>query len=788
MARFQSAFNQDQQKLSTAKQRARRSAAAKLAAAVGYGFERLEQRALFNGSAIANPGGPYTVNEGSSITLDGSASTDNGPITGYKWDLNYTNNNFVASVTSPQATLNYTAGAAIPQRVIALEVMAADGTSSVATTTLTTNDVLPTITVTGGGQVARGATNTINWTYTDPGHEAVTNWLVDWGDGSGVQTLAGSATSSTHAYSSDGNYTATVTSEQTVLGNQVTADSTAAFNVVPVIPVVTLTGNAHVNELASYSLGFSAVDPNPIDNWAIDWGDGTPQDVLPGTATGGTHTYATHGTYTVTTTAIDDAGDSGQTTKTVIADDVPPAPTTSGGPQGSAHINEGDTVNLTVTPHDPGSLNGTTYAWTVTSTNGSFSLPGNTVTNTASLSFVAGYKGTYTATCTVTDDAGMSTPTVTTIIADAVAPTVTLTSGYSTSINKGGSVSLTANPADVGTNDTYTYAWTATLNGQPYTLASGSTTGQTFNLVAGRSGSFIAKVVVTDRDNGTAMASTSTITAAAVAPTAAISGEPGPIGEGTAFTLTDTPSDVGVSEAYMYAWTLTKTVNSVTTTVNLASPIVTNASTFTYTPEDEGTYVATCVVTDSDGSTVSTSSQNIVVSNVAPTVAITGATSPINEGTAVNLTATPTEASTDRTYTYLWTVARTYNGSTTSVTLANGSNTSAALSFTPATEGTYVATCVVTDDEGGSTTQASSNIVVATVPATVTVTGDSTTEINEGTAVNLAASSTEPGSGHTFNYSWSVSKNGSPYQFGAAGTATASASTGNQSYQPAAGI
>jgi len=74
MGRFQSEFNQDLQKQASARLQARRNAASKLATAVGFGLEHLEGRALF--SVVANPGGPYTVNEGSSITLDGSGSTD----------------------------------------------------------------------------------------------------------------------------------------------------------------------------------------------------------------------------------------------------------------------------------------------------------------------------------------------------------------------------------------------------------------------------------------------------------------------------------------------------------------------------------------------------------------------------------------------------------------------------------------------------------------------------------------------------------------------------------------
>jgi hypothetical protein len=749
MGRFQSEFNQDLQKLTPAQLKARRSAASKLAAAVGFGLEHLEERALFTVTPVANPGGPYTVNEGSSITLNASGST--GSIVKYEWDLKY-NGSFVDQVNTSNPQLSYTAGAA-KTATIALEVVDSSNTTSAPVTgTITINDVLPVITVTGGGNVNRGDTVPISWTYVDPGKEPISNWVVDWGDGTSTDTLASSANSDSHVYASDGTFTITVTSHQSVLGNDVTSSGTSSATVAAVNPVITLTGDSHVNELASYTLGFSAVDPSGIDTWAIDWGDGSQTDVLPGTATTDTHTYATHGTYTVTATAIDPAGDSSQAIKTVIADDVAPAPTIAGTP--GAAINEGDTISLTATPNDPGSAT-TSYAWTVTKDGQPFTLPNGTVTNASTLSFVAGYKGSYVATVVVTDDAN-ETGTVSTssITANAVAPTVAIT-GASTPINKGDTISLTATPSDPGTGDTYTYLWSVTLGGNAYTdLGGASTTGSTFSFVAGRSGNYIVSVTVTDRDNGTGSASTGTIVADAVAPTVSVTGASTPIGEGTAISLTATPTDTGTDESFTYNWTVTKDGNA----FNLPSPINTSSSELTFTPEDQGTYVATCTVTDSDGTQGSGNTGSIVVQDVAPTVSITGVPGSINEGTAINLTANPSEASSTRTYSYAWSVDTYANNTATPYTLPNGAVTDEqSFSFTPPTGATYIIHCTVTDDEGGQTTASSGQIAVANVPPTSTITGTPNAAVDEGTAVNLSASGSEPGSGHTFTYQWSVS-------------------------------
>src|SRR5207253_5449231 len=62
---------------------------------------------------------------------------------------------------------------------------------------------------------------------------------------------------------------------------------------------------------------------------------------------------------------------------------------------------------------------------------------------------------------------------------------------------------------------------------------------------------------------------------------------------------------------------------------------------FSFTPNDNGTYTATFTVTDDDGG-VGSSSVVVTVNNVAPT-ANAGAAQTVNEGTAVNLAGTFTE-------------------------------------------------------------------------------------------------------------------------------------------------
>src|SRR5262249_15497792 len=148
----------------------------------------------------------------------------------------------------------------------------------------------PTLTVTGAITVNKAATYVLNLASSDPGSDTITNWTINWGDGTAPQVVTGNPSSVAHAFSASGNYTisATATDEDGIF-----ASNTVAVNVTNIAtPVVTIKGNAVVNEGALYTLtltGKSAVG-HPISQWAINWGDGTIQTVT-GNPAAVTHVY-----------------------------------------------------------------------------------------------------------------------------------------------------------------------------------------------------------------------------------------------------------------------------------------------------------------------------------------------------------------------------------------------------------------------------------------------------------------------------------------------------------------
>jgi parallel beta-helix repeat protein len=152
---------------------------------------------------------------------------------------------------------------------------------------------------------------------TDPDGD-IASYSFSWGDGSSaVGPQAGS--SATHSYTQAGTYTVTVTvrdsggrSSQATAQVLVTNDAlpTAALEVTPA------SGRAPLDIVADAS---GSVDPDgDIASYRFDFGDGSPA-VGPQSEASASHTYASPGTYTVTVTVRDDAGQPASTTRSVEA-------------------------------------------------------------------------------------------------------------------------------------------------------------------------------------------------------------------------------------------------------------------------------------------------------------------------------------------------------------------------------------------------------------------------------------------------------------------------------------
>lgn len=187
--------------------------------------------------------------------------------------------------------------------------------------------------------------------------------------------------------------------------------------------------------------------------------------------------------------------------------------------------------------------------------------------------------------------------------------------------------------------------------------------------------------------------------------------------EGTPIQLTgsaQSPSADDNAAGFTYSWNVTK---------DGADFATGSGSSWSFTPDDEGTYVVTLTATD-DGTQSNTSAPvTFLGSNVQPTATITGVSEPapwnlIVPQEQLTFTGNFTDPGIRDTHTATWDFG---DGSTASTNYdASGSETfSAPHSYVNA--GTYAVSLTVTDDDGGSSTAHWSVTVITTQQALATL-------------------------------------------------------------------
>ena len=423
-------------------------------------------------------------------------------------------------------------------------------------------------------------------------------------------------------------------------------------------------------------------------------------------------------------------------------------------------VDEGSQIALVANPSDAGADDTFTYSWSVTRDTVAYTLPDGTDTSSDLFAFIPRDHGTYVATVVISDDDG-ATHSVSTddITVNDVPPTGTITGEPVDPITEGDSVTLGAHASDVGIDDTFTYAWSVKRDNVDYTLPDDvDMTSAAFTFVPRDNGTYVATCVISDDDGGSVTKHSADITVLNANPTGTISGQPdGDIFEGDTVDLTANASDAGVDDTLTYSWSVTKGGDP----YQLPDGTDTSSPGFSFSPDDQGVYVAKCTVMDNDGGSVDLVTDSIIADNATPTVEISDQPSgPLLGRHTVEVAVEAGDAGVNDNIQLAWTVTK----DDAPFTLPDGTDTtSPTFSFVAPDNGTYVATCTVTDKDGAHADASTDPIVVNDVAPTGEITGAPSGAINEGDTVSLSAQGSDVGVDDTLSYSWSVTKDDAPY-------------------------
>ncbi len=314
-------------------------------------WERLDtgQGQPANRPPRANPGGPYVVDEGSEIILDGTASRDeDGRIVLYQWGTTTDGRTINVIGSGPVVSTSFADGPA--SVLVGLRVTDDRGATDLATTRVEVRNV-PPIAFAGGpysGRVGQPVTLSASAYDPSPADQATLSYRWDFGDG-----LQGSGAVVSHVYNSPGTYIVTVTVTDKD-GGQGVARTTVHIGAMGQPPRAIISGptSARVGQLLTFS-AVNSYDPDGQIVWyRWDFGDGSTAEGIVVN-----HVYNNPAIYQVTLLVIDSEGM--VATAAIRVDIVSPTPTPTATPIPTP------TPTPTATP-TPGPT--ATPTWTLTAT------------------------------------------------------------------------------------------------------------------------------------------------------------------------------------------------------------------------------------------------------------------------------------------------------------------------------------------------------------------------------------------------------------------------------------
>jgi PKD repeat protein len=218
---------------------------------------------LGNLAPVASAGGPYTADLGSGIALNGSGSSDpnagcGDSIVSYEWLIA---GSISLSGATPSINAAQIAALGLGSYPVVLTVTDTFGATGSASTTLNIYNNQPVAGFTANPNPA-ACSQSISFDASSSHHDSPNHSIVsyswDFGDGASATGML-----VTHAYSSCGDYTATLTVTDDNDPAK-TSISTAIINVINAAPILNAIGDKNIDELVELAFTATASDIDPV--------------------------------------------------------------------------------------------------------------------------------------------------------------------------------------------------------------------------------------------------------------------------------------------------------------------------------------------------------------------------------------------------------------------------------------------------------------------------------------------------------------------------------------------